>query len=73
MLRIFFKEEISRRTNLCVRLTVLFFISGKVVRLNGSLYGLKLKQALISCHGHEMFRMKIRGFEQCLAHANAFR
>ena len=46
-------------------------LSGKVVRLQRSLYG--LKQASRSWHGHLLSRMKSLGFEQCLADACFFR
>ena len=46
-------------------------LSGKVVRLNRSLYG--LKQASRSWHGHLITRMKSLGFERCLADPCVFR
>ena len=46
-------------------------LSGKVVRLNRSLYG--LKQASRSWHSHPVIRLKSLGFEQSLADACVFR
>ena len=46
-------------------------LSGKVVRLNRSLYG--LKQALRSWHGHLITHMNSLGFERCLADPCVFR
>ena len=46
-------------------------LSGKIVRLNKSLYG--LKHASRSCHAHLTACLKTLGFQQCLADACAFR
>ena len=46
-------------------------MTGKVVRLNRSLYG--LKQASRAWHGHLVSRLKHLGFEQCAADACVFR
>ena len=46
-------------------------LSGKVVRLNKSLYG--LKQASRSWHAHLTTCLKTLGFQQCLADACVFR
>ena len=46
-------------------------MSGRVVRLNRSLYG--LRQASRTWHHHLIVRMKILGFEQCLADACVLR
>ena len=46
-------------------------LSGKVVRLNKSLYG--LKQASRSWHAHLTTFLKTLGFQQCLADACVFR
>ena len=46
-------------------------LSGKVVRLNKSLYG--LKQASRSWHTHLTTCLKTLGFQQCLADACVFR
>ena len=46
-------------------------LSGRVVRLNRSLYG--LKQASRSWHSHLLVRLKSLGFEQSLAGACVFR
>ena len=45
-------------------------MSGQVVRLNRSIYG--LKQASRSWHSHLLTRMKTLGFEQCAADACVF-
>ena len=45
-------------------------LSGKVVRLNKSLYG--LKQASQSWHAHLTTCLKTLGFQQCLADACVF-
>ena len=46
-------------------------LSGKVVRLSRSLYG--LKQASRCLHNHLVIRLKSLGFEQSLADACGFR
>ena len=46
-------------------------LSGKVIRLNRSLYG--LKQASRCLHNHLVIRLKSLGFEQSLADACGFR
>ena len=46
-------------------------LSGKIVRLNKSLYG--LKQALRSWHAHLTTCLKTLGFQQCLADTCVFR
>ena len=46
-------------------------LSGKVVRMNKSLYG--LKQASQSWHAHLTTCLKTLGFQQCLADAYVFR
>ena len=46
-------------------------LSGKIVRLNKSLYG--LKQAFRSWHAHLTTCLKTIGFQQCLADACVFR
>ena len=46
-------------------------LSGKVVRLNKSLYG--LKQASRTWHAHLTTCLKIQGFEQCMADVCVFR
>ena len=46
-------------------------LSGRVVRLNRGLYG--LKQASRSCHSRLVIRPKSIGLEQSLAHACVFR
>ena len=46
-------------------------LSGKIVRLNKSLYG--LKQAFRSWHAHLTSCLKTLGFQQCLADACVFR
>ena len=46
-------------------------MSGKIVRLSRSLYG--LKPASRSWHNHLMMHMKILGFEQCPADACVMR
>ena len=45
-------------------------MSGRVVRLNRSLYG--LRQESRTWHNHLIVRMKSLGFEQCLADACVF-
>ena len=46
-------------------------LTGKVIRLNRSLYG--LKQASRTWHRHLVIRLKSLGFEQCLADHCVFR
>ena len=46
-------------------------LSGKIVRLNKSLYG--LKQASRSWHAHFTSCLKTLGFQKCLADACVFR